>query len=53
MSALIIAVLLCGCADRTTNSRSNEVQSRPPGAPTSDPAYDEGQRSQALEGNTR
>jgi len=45
--------MLWGCAEGTTNSRRNDVQSRPPGAPTTDPAYDEGQRSQDLEGNTR
>jgi hypothetical protein len=50
---IIITVgMLNGCAD-TTQSPRKDTQSRPPGAPAADPAYDEGQRSQALEGNTR
>jgi hypothetical protein len=50
--ALALTITLSGCAGGT-NPRGKDVQSRPPGAPLADPAYDEGQRSQALEGNTR
>lgn len=50
---IVVVGLLYGCAEGTTSSRGNNVQSIPPGAPTADPAYDEGQRSQVLEGNTR
>ena len=44
--------LIYGCA-QSDSSRVQDSRSRPPGAPTADPAYDEGQRSQDLEGNTR
>ena len=58
---LIVAVaftmgMFCGCAEDTLNAHRNDGKPRHPGAPTADPyadPYDEGMRSQSLEGNTR
>jgi hypothetical protein len=44
---LALTMGLVGCA------QSDSSQRLPPGAPSADSAYDEGQRSQDLEGNTR
>lgn len=58
---MIVAVaftlgILCGCAEDTLNAHQNDGNPGHPGAPTADPyadPYDEGMRSQSLEGNTR
>jgi len=52
VSVVLTLGLIYGCA-QSDSSRMQDSRSTPPGAPTADPAYDEGQRSQDLEGNTR
>jgi len=52
MSVVLTLGLIYGCV-QSDASRMQDSHSRPPGPPVADPAYDEGQRSQELEGNTR